>query len=70
MATKEKLASVGRADQFGTVLPAGCGALFYIKNPSLAQAKVALQAGLIQPDYAASIALLWAQVHLGSEVLS
>jgi hypothetical protein len=69
MATKEKLASVGRADQFGTVLPAGCGAPFHTKNPSLTQAKAALQAGLIQPDFAALVALVWAEVHLGLEVL-
>ncbi len=70
MDSKTKQASASGADLLEMMLPAGCGALFLIKNPSLAQAKVALQAGLIQPDYAASIALLWAQVHLGSEVLS
>ena len=38
-----------------------------IKDPSLTQAKAALDAGLIQPEFADLIALIWAQVHLGSE---
>ena len=42
-------------------------ALLSIKNPSLTQVKAALDAGLIQPEIADLVALIWAQVHLGSE---
>ncbi len=42
-------------------------ALLSNKNPSLTQAKAALQAGLIQPDFADLVALIWANVHLGPE---
>ena len=62
-----KQARSGDADLLEMVMPAGCGTPFYIKNLSLTQAKAALQAGLIQPEFANLIALIWAQVHLGSE---
>lgn len=62
-----KQARSGDADLLEMVMPAGCGTPFYIKNPSLTQAKAALQAGLIQPEFANLIAIIWAQVHLGSE---
>ncbi len=61
-------ARTGDADLLEMMLPAGCGASFHTKNPSLTQAKAALQAGLIQPDYAALVVLVWAEVHLGLEV--
>lgn len=62
-----KQARTGNADLLEMVMPAGCEQPFLIKNPSLTQAKAALQAGLIQPEFADLIALIWAQVHLGSE---
>jgi hypothetical protein len=65
---KTKQARTGDADLLEMVMPAGCGASFHTKNPSLTQAKAALQAGLIQPDYAALVVLVWAEVHLGLEV--
>lgn len=65
MSQIEKQVSVVDADLFEMMLPARCGASFYIKNQSRTQAKAALQAGLIQPDYAAVVALTWAEVHSG-----
>lgn len=64
---KTKQARTVNADLLEMVMPAGCGTPFYIKNPSLTQAKAALQAGLIQPELADLVTLIWAQVHLGSE---
>lgn len=69
MAAKAEQARTRDADLLEMVLPAGCGASFHTKNPSLTQAKAALQAGLIQPDNAALMTQIWALVHLGSEVL-
>jgi hypothetical protein len=68
MDAKTKQASASGADLLEMMLPAGCGASFHTKNPSLTQAKAALQAGLIQPDFAALVVLVWAEVHLGLEV--
>ncbi|MFN7605494.1 MAG: hypothetical protein ACK5RU_06195 [Hyphomonadaceae bacterium] len=48
-------------------VPVVYAALLSTKNPSLTQAKAALQAGLIRPEFADLVALIWAQVHLGSE---
>lgn len=67
MATKAEQARTGNADLLEMMLPAGCGTSFHTKNPSLTQAKAALEAGLIQPELADLITLIWAQIHLGSE---
>lgn len=62
MSRSEKQASVVDADLLKKMLPAGCGASFLIKNQGLTQA------GLIQPDHAAFVVLVWAEVHLVLEV--
>lgn len=49
-------------------LPTVGGVALQANTPSLTQAKAALQAGLIQPEYAAIFVLVWAEVHLGLEV--
>ena len=69
MDSKLKQDRTGNADLLEVMLPAGCEQLFLIKNPSLTQAKAALHAGLIRPEFADLVALIWAQVHLGSEAL-
>lgn len=69
MDSKLKQARTGDADLLEMMLPAGCGKSFHTKNPSLTQANDALHAGLIRPEFADLVALIWAQVHLGSEAL-
>jgi hypothetical protein len=48
-------------------LPALDGVALQANAPSLTQARAELHAGLIHPEFAELVALIWAQVHLGPE---
>lgn len=43
------------------------GVALQANAPSLTQTRAELHAGLIRPEFADLVALVWAQVHLGSE---
>jgi|GEM_PF-5528237 len=68
MAAKTKQARTADADLLGLFLPARCGLQSLIKNLSLTQVKAALHGWLIHPEFAASLALIWAQALLGLKV--